>query len=228
MDEEDWRRRLTRKWFAIHCCLKILKAERVQSKCSLIVHHRNDIIMLRKYNKIFTYFRQHFHLNSYNFVGFHDTKAPLTTAPTQVKCFLSLSLQLGKQCQSCYHTMCLAHRRESILCYIDRQIQTQTQTRAPTVDGKKRQLTTSNNNNNKAKIIISIICSSIIIIIIICSISSIFSTNILWSSLHLFTSLDFWRCHLPFLLHFVVVVLVRGAQLVLVGIGRRGRTSSFL
>lgn len=109
------------------------------------------------------------------------------------------------------------------LYYIDRQ--TQTQTRAPTVDGKKRQLTTSNNNNNKAKIIISIICSSIIII---CSISSIFSINILWSSLNLFTSLDFWRCHLPFLLHFVVVVLVLGAQLVLVGIGRRGRTCSFL
>lgn len=56
------------------------------------------------------------------------------------------------------------------LYYIDRQTQTQTQTRAPTVDGKKRQLTTSNNNNNKAKIIISIICSSIIIII--CSIST--------------------------------------------------------
>lgn len=110
------------------------------------------------------------------------------------------------------------------LYYIDRQTQTQTQTRAPTVDGKKRQLTTSNNNNNKAKIIISIICSSSSIIIIICS---IFSTNILWSSLNLFTSLDFWRCHLPFLLHFVVVVLVLGAQLVLVGIGRRGRTCSF-
>lgn len=114
------------------------------------------------------------------------------------------------------------------LYYIDRQTQTQTQTQAPTVDGKKRQLTTSNNNNNKAKIIISIICSSIIIIFIIYSFSSIFSTNILWSSLNLFTSLDFWRCHLPFLLHFAVVVLVLGAQLVLVGIGRRGRTSSFL
>lgn len=224
MDEEDWRSRLTRKWFAIHCCLKILKAEKVQSKCSLIVHYRNDIIMLRKYNKIFTYFRQHFHLNSYNFAGFHDTKAPPTTAPTQVKCFLSLVSWANNAKAATTQCVWLIAGN---LYYIDRQIQTQTQTRAPTVDGKKRQLTTSNNNNNKAKIIISIICSSIIIIIN-CSIFSIFSANILWSSLNLFTSLDFWRCHLPFLLHFVVVVLVLGAQLVLVGIGRRGRTSSFL
>lgn len=89
--------------------------------------------MLRKYNKIFTYFRQHFHLNSYNFAGFHDTKAPPTTAPTQVKCFLSLSLCSWANNAKAATTQCVWLIAAN-LYYIDRQ----TQTRAPTVDGKKK------------------------------------------------------------------------------------------